>query len=169
MLNPDFIQKLIGYMTQRARAFATTQLQHEKLNALGNLAAGIAHELNNPAAAIKGISDELFKRLDRNYELTKKLLECKMTAESIQNIHSLMEKKENSTDQQIKRTALQRMENEDAFADWLYNNGILKREVAETFAEYGFSIHEFETLHNDLGKDAFSFLNTALLRKKNPP
>ena len=51
-LNPDFIQKLIGYMTERARAFATTQLQHEKVNALGNLAAGIAHELNNPAAAI---------------------------------------------------------------------------------------------------------------------
>src|SRR5437870_5106483 len=25
-LNPDFIQKLIGYMTERAKAFATTQL-----------------------------------------------------------------------------------------------------------------------------------------------
>ncbi|HEX5026566.1 MAG TPA: cyclic nucleotide-binding domain-containing protein, partial [Agriterribacter sp.] len=38
-LNPDFIQRLIGYMTERAKAFATTQLQHEKVNALGLLAA----------------------------------------------------------------------------------------------------------------------------------
>ena len=53
-LNPDFIQRLIGYMTERAKAFATTQLQHEKVSALGNLAAGIAHEMNNPASAISG-------------------------------------------------------------------------------------------------------------------
>ena len=42
-LNPDLIQRLIGYMTERARSFATTQLQHEKVSALGKLSAGIAH------------------------------------------------------------------------------------------------------------------------------
>src|SRR5664279_5805024 len=88
VLNPDFIQKLIGYMTERAKAFATTQLQLEKVNALGNLAAGIAHEMNNPAAAISEISNELTKRLDRNYELTKKLLLCNMTPGHLQNIHN---------------------------------------------------------------------------------
>jgi len=155
MLNPDFIQKLIGYMTQRAKAFATTQLQHEKVNALGNLAAGIAHELNNPAAAIKGISDELIKRLNRNYELTKKLLDCNITAEGIQNIQQLVETKDNTADQQIKRTALQRMENEDAIADWLYNNGLTQREIAETFAENGFTIPELQQLHTNLGTTAF--------------
>src|SRR6187455_59437 len=56
LLNPDFIQRLIGIMTERAKAFATTKLQMEKVNALGVLAAGIAHELNNPAAAISSIS-----------------------------------------------------------------------------------------------------------------
>src|SRR4030095_12897756 len=74
-LNRSFIQRLIAYMTDRARYFATQQLQHEKVNALGKLAAGIAHEMNNPAAAINRISNELTKRLSRNYELIEKLLQ----------------------------------------------------------------------------------------------
>ena len=101
-LNPDFIQKLIGYMTERAKAFATTQLQHEKVNALGNLAAGIAHEMNNPAAAISGISDELANRLNRNYELTKKLLECNITAEHLQSIQALVDQKQKEPEQNIR-------------------------------------------------------------------
>jgi signal transduction histidine kinase len=156
LLNPDFIQKLIGYMTERAKAFATTQLQHEKVNALGNLAAGIAHEMNNPAAAISEISDELSKRLNRNYELTKKLLHCNMTADHLQNIHTLVEKKQNKLEESIKRTTLQRMKNEDEIEGWLEKNGVVEREIAETFSEYGFSSEELEDIRVDLGKEAFA-------------
>ena len=156
LLNPDFIQKLIGYMTERAKAFATTQLQHEKVNALGNLAAGIAHEMNNPAAAISGISDELSKRLNRNYELTKKLLHCNMTADHLQNIRMLVEKKQNKLAESSKRTTLQRMKNEDEIEGWLEKNGVVEREIAETFSEYGFSSEELEDIRLDLGKEAFT-------------
>ena len=83
-LNPDFIQRLIGYMTERAKSFATTQLQQEKVSALGQLSAGIAHELNNPASAINRMSSELHKRLALNYELTEKLLKQNIPAEHIQ-------------------------------------------------------------------------------------
>ena len=154
-LNPDFIQKLIGYMTERAKAFATTQLQHEKVNALGNLAAGIAHEMNNPAAAVSEISGELTKRLNRNYELTKKLLSCHLTVEHLENIHIVIKKKENNPVEKSKQTTLQRMEAEDAVEDWLEQNGINKRETAETFSEYGFSIDELEYIRTDLGNESF--------------
>ncbi|MEO6330759.1 MAG: ATP-binding protein, partial [Ginsengibacter sp.] len=155
LLNPDFIQKLIGYMTERAKAFATTQLQHEKVNALGNLAAGIAHEMNNPAAAISGISDELSKRLNHNYELTKKLLQCNIIPEHLHNIHTLVMKKESEPVQDMQMSTLQRMKNEDEIEEWLATNGINKREIAETFSEYGFSIKELEKMQIDVGKEAF--------------
>jgi len=154
-LNPDLIQKLIGYMTERAKVFATTQLQHEKVSALGNLAAGIAHEMNNPAAAVSEISGELTKRLNRNYELTKKLLDCNITAEHFENIHLLVNQKENSLAENIKRTTLQRMEAEDAMEEWLEQNGVNKRETAETFSEYGFSIDELEYIRTDIGNESF--------------
>lgn len=154
-LSVDFSQKLIGYMTERARIFATTQLQHEKVNALGNLAAGIAHEMNNPAAAIKGISNELKKRVNQNYELTKKLLDCTITPEHLQHMHSLVEKKDNAPVNTVKWTTLQRMENEDEIEEWLEENGIEEREIAETFSEYGFSKNELERISIDLGKGIF--------------
>src|SRR5438552_1773689 len=117
-LNPDFIQRLIGYMTERAKAFATTQMQHEKVSALGKLSAGIAHELNNPASAIDRISSELSKRLKRNYTLTEKLLQHQISVEHIQNIRSLVETKENEqSNKKNKLSPLQRMEKEDEITD----------------------------------------------------
>jgi signal transduction histidine kinase len=153
-LNPEFIQKLIGYMTERARAFATTQLQYEKVNALGNLAAGIAHEMNNPAAAISGISDELGKRLNRNYELTRKLLDCSITSAHLQSIHLLVEQKENAQPS-VKKTMRQRVENEDEIEDWLRENGINERETAETFSALGFAKEELENIRAGLGTESF--------------
>jgi signal transduction histidine kinase len=155
-LNPDFIQKLIGYMTTRARVFATKQLQHEKVNALGKLAAGVAHELNNPAAAINRISDELAKRLSRNYKLTEQLLQNKITLQQMQYISRIVAEKENGAIQKIKLTTMQRMDNEEEIAEWLKKNGVTEnREQAETFSENGFTVAELEDTGNDIGKDAF--------------
>jgi signal transduction histidine kinase len=39
-------------MLDRARRFSASQLQDEKMISLGRLAAGLAHELNNPASAV---------------------------------------------------------------------------------------------------------------------
>ena len=45
------IRVILQTMSQRLRATEAAVQQHEKLSALGKMAAGLAHELNNPAAA----------------------------------------------------------------------------------------------------------------------
>jgi signal transduction histidine kinase len=153
-LNPDLIQRLIGYMTERARSFATIQLQHEKVNALGKLSAGIAHELNNPASAIDRISEELARRLKLNFELTESLLSRGITAQAVQGISDLVFKKQKEKQGKAKLSAMQCLEKEDALSDWLEKNGVANhRETAETFAEAGFAEEDFEGMKANAGKN----------------
>lgn len=151
-LNPEFIQRLISYMTERARSFATTQMQHEKVSALGNLAAGIAHELNNPASAINRISYELTNRLFLNIELTEKILRQNINADHIQYLREKIESKESTPKQKL--SALQRMKNEDGLMEWLEAKGLpTDQQVVETFIEAGFKIEDLEILTKKVPND----------------
>ena len=48
---PTLAQRLVSEMTDRARTFTRMEETSNRLLALGKLAAGLAHELNNPASA----------------------------------------------------------------------------------------------------------------------
>lgn len=49
---PQLTTHLVHVMLDRARAFTSSDLHNEKMKSLGKLAAGLAHELNNPASAV---------------------------------------------------------------------------------------------------------------------
>jgi len=57
--------RMVGTHTDitELRNMQTAMHQSEKIAALGQLAAGVAHELNNPLAAILGFSESLVRRL----------------------------------------------------------------------------------------------------------
>lgn len=155
-LNPDLIQRLIGYMTERARYFAAQQSQQEKVSALGKLAAGIAHELNNPAAAINGIASELTRRLQLNFDLTQRLLRCNISAEHIKTLRDMVMEKEKARESKPKLTAMQRMAKEDEFDDWFDKNGFIdKHQTAEALSDIGIEIEDLETIRTDVGNEAF--------------
>jgi len=57
--SPELFQALVGIMANRIREFSLTAGQEERLTALGKLAAGLAHELNNPVAAMQRSAAQL--------------------------------------------------------------------------------------------------------------
>src|SRR5262249_57685816 len=48
---PELASRLVARMSDRIREATRFEQQRDRLSALGKLAAGLAHELNNPASA----------------------------------------------------------------------------------------------------------------------
>jgi signal transduction histidine kinase len=154
-LNPELIQRLIGYMTERARVFATLRMQQEKVSALGKLSAGIAHELNNPASAISRIADELNKRLRLNYTLTQHLLHQKIEPGQIEELQKKVEQHQNDAEKKPPLTALQRLQREDEMRTWLESSGLKEcRQESESFTEAGWSVSEIKNICENVGSEA---------------
>ena len=61
--NPGFGTTILRTMAGRLRSTEASLMQREKLASLGTLAAGLAHELNNPSAAIQRSSSYLWEAL----------------------------------------------------------------------------------------------------------
>jgi CRP-like cAMP-binding protein len=80
-LHFELTQALVHVMTTRVREYTALQQQNEKMMALGKLSAGLAHELNNPAAAIVRGSVSLRKHLQLQPESFKQVMAIKMTRE----------------------------------------------------------------------------------------
>jgi signal transduction histidine kinase len=118
-VSPELVQRLVGIMSDRARDEVRAQERDDKLRALGKLSAGLAHELNNPAAAIARAADVLGTMLKDKPVLLKNLLLACPPAEAVATLLSagVLE-----TAPPV-RSALARADCEDELAAWLETQG----------------------------------------------
>jgi len=70
---PELVKRLVGVMTDRVREATRVEQQRDRLASLGKLSAGLAHELNNPAAAAKRAAAQLRNILYRVKEASHEL------------------------------------------------------------------------------------------------
>jgi signal transduction histidine kinase len=150
-ISPELVQELVALMTDRVREFTRHQQQNEKLMALGKLSAGLAHELNNPAAAIVRSSAEL-RRLHHSVpEKFKRMMIMQVTPEQLDAVNAILFAKIKAG-LQNNLSLLECSNQEDEMADWLAEKGVPDNyPLAEAFVESGVTLPELEEISNTLG------------------
>ncbi|MCK0173648.1 MULTISPECIES: ATP-binding protein [Mycobacteriaceae] len=121
--------------------------QREKLLALGQLSAGLTHQLNNPAAATARAVSDLQDRVGKMRHKLAMLADGKFTAAALRTLVSVQdevaEQVAKSKSQEL--TALETSDREDHISDWLEDHGISGGwDYAPTFVEAGLDVDWLE-------------------------
>ena len=85
---PSLAPRFVALLADRVRDATRREAQIERLLALGKLSAGVAHELNNPVAAILNSFDEAGRRLRHRADLVIELLRCGTTPEALERLEA---------------------------------------------------------------------------------
>ncbi|OOQ57563.1 ATP-binding protein [Mucilaginibacter pedocola] len=133
----ELTEALVHTMTSRVRDFTSLQQQNEKMFALGKLSAGLAHELNNPAAAISRGASSLDKQIKNLPAMFKAIVSLNMKPEKVDKVNELLVSRANQTDRPV-LSMMDKADHEDALADWLLDHDIKKLEFAENLVDFDF-------------------------------
>ena len=86
---PTFTAYTVHLMLDRARRFNASDLQEEKMISLGKLAAGLAHELNNPASATVSNAKALLAALEEADAASQAVGRADLTTEQLELIEQV--------------------------------------------------------------------------------
>jgi len=152
---PTLVKRLVGQLSDRVREATRMQQQREKMMALGTLSAGLAHELNNPAAAIRSSTKELIERLSAMPERVIRLGRHHLLEEELLSLGSLPTRLKDRQNRQLK--PLERSRLEDELADWMEDKGVSNAwRLAETFVDAGFQVADLEEVAAKTPQEAMS-------------
>ena len=163
MLDPPMIERmirecheltavLVHVMLDRARAFKSSELLDEKMASLGRLAAGLAHELNNPASAVARSAKKLVEELEKLDDITKQFCQLNLSDTQCFSIAALRNDRVAAPQG---RSPLEVADREDALADWLDERGVSGVPL-EPLAASAFTPDDLDELSSNVGVDKMS-------------
>ncbi|MBT9392150.1 GHKL domain-containing protein [Hymenobacter sp. NST-14] len=166
-VSPELVQRLVSAMNDRARLEARAQERDDKLRALGKLSAGLAHELNNPAAAIARAAQGLARNLQARPDLLQALMLHCPTSVALNALTRLTAAPPTASP----LSGLARADAEDELADWLENQGAPDGyHLAAGLLDAGLTISTLETVLEDWEPDArpaaLAWLETQLTARR---
>ena len=143
---------LVNVMTDRARRFTSADLRDEKMMSLGKIAAGLAHEVNNPASASLRHAQELETTLEVAETSARELLHAELSTHQREAIDRFVVSCKRFKDD-AGSSGLDLADREDTLAAWLGKHAV-DEALASSLARTGASIDDLDRLGSSLGDGA---------------
>lgn len=151
----ELVEPLVHTMSSRVREFTAQSLQNEKLISLGKISAGLAHELNNPSAAIVRSSSDLKKHLSAVPDRFKRVISIRLSPSQVDEVNNILFSRVQSGVVNS-FTLMEKNEKEDEIADFLEDNGMNDGySPAEIFVEFCLTIEDLKKIQSIVTDDYF--------------
>jgi signal transduction histidine kinase len=153
---PQLGQRLVAIMADRIRETTRLETQRDKLMALGKLSAGLAHELNNPAAAAQRATASLRETLETVRDASIRLARHALSADQREMILRF-EREAGQYTATTPADPLAQSDREERLTTWLEGRHVPDAwKIGPVLADVGVEIPKLESLAAQVGDNVLS-------------